>query len=85
MEYLSGLLVVGLMLLVYARAEDRSYSVELNSFKNMSKSEVDVELFDWGTLRTNHVARNKYALDGDIEFKRNMGNEHAVRHFPNYI
>ncbi|XP_030563212.1 uncharacterized protein LOC115764386 [Drosophila novamexicana] len=66
------------MLLVYARAEDRSYSVELNSFKNMSKSEVDVELFDWGTLRTNHVARNKYTLDGDIEFKRNMGNEQAV-------
>ncbi|XP_064555917.1 uncharacterized protein CheA7a [Drosophila montana] len=78
MASLSGPLVVGLMLLVYARAEDKSYSVELNSFEKNNNFENDNKWVDWGTLRMKKVGRNKYTLHGDFEFKRNMGDEQKL-------
>ncbi|EDW65337.1 uncharacterized protein CheA7a [Drosophila virilis] len=80
MTSLSGLLVVGLMLLVYARAEDKSYSIELSSFEN-----GNIDWADWGTLRIRHVGRNKYTLDRNIEFERNIGDEQSMwRHVFGY-
>ncbi|EDW00399.1 uncharacterized protein LOC6565032 [Drosophila grimshawi] len=78
MTSIVGLLVFGLMLLVYASAEDRSYSVELNSFDRNTNFENDDKWMDWHTLRMKKVGRNQYTLDGDFELKRNMGNEQKI-------
>ncbi|XP_017869910.1 PREDICTED: uncharacterized protein LOC108618422 [Drosophila arizonae] len=78
MTSVSGLVVVGLMLLVYAAAEEKSYSLELNSFDKNTKIENDDSWVDWGTLRMKKVSRNQYTLDGEFEFKRNIGDEQKL-------
>lgn len=78
MTSVSGLVVVGLMLLVYVAAEEKSYSLELNSFDKNTKIENDDSWVDWGTLRMKKVSRNQYTLDGEFEFKRNIGDEQKV-------
>jgi len=66
------------MLLVYVEAQEKAYSVELNSFEKNPKIEDDGNWIDWGDLRMKKKAKNKFTLTGVFEFKRNMGDEQRV-------
>ncbi|ALC49794.1 CheA7a [Drosophila busckii] len=80
MVSLAALSALGLLLLV-ARvwcAEDKSYSVELNSFERNSMFENDAKWVDWGSLRVKKVGRNKFALTGEFEMKLNLGDEQKL-------
>lgn len=78
MTSLLSLLVVGLMLLVYAAAEEKAYSVELNEFDKNPKFEDDIKWIDWGDLRMKKAARNKFTLTGSFDVNMNMGDEQKV-------
>lgn len=51
--------------------------VDLVSFTPSRNS--DYGLIDYGTLRVSKPRKNSFALTGDLELKRNIGNEYMVR------
>lgn len=78
MAKLISLLGAWLVLLAFARANEKSYNVELNSFEMNTDIEDDSNWIDWGDLRMKKVSKNKFVVTGSFEFKRNMGNEQKV-------
>lgn len=78
MTKLISLLGAWLVLLAFARANEKSYNVELNSFEMNTDIEDDSNWIDWGDLRMKKVSKNKFVVTGSFEFKRNMGNEQKV-------
>lgn len=78
MTKLVSLLGAWLVLLAFARANEKSYNVELNSFEMNTDIEDDSNWIDWGDLRMKKVSKNKFVVTGSFEFKRNMGNEQKV-------
>ncbi|KAH8286678.1 hypothetical protein KR018_009964 [Drosophila ironensis] len=57
---------------------EKPYSVELNSFEKDQMIDNQEKWVDWGTLRMKQVARNKFVVAGDFEFKFNMGDEQKI-------
>lgn len=78
MTKLVSLLGAWVVLLAFARANEKSYNVELNSFEMNTDIEDDSNWIDWGDLRMKKVSKNKFVVTGSFEFKRNMGNEQKV-------
>lgn len=78
MAKLVSLLGAWLVLLAFARANEKTYNVELNSFEMNTDIEDDSNWIDWGDLRMKKVSKNKFVVTGSFEFKRNMGNEQKV-------
>ncbi|KAL7743817.1 hypothetical protein ACLKA6_000224 [Drosophila palustris] len=62
----------------HQQAEDKAYSVELNSFDKNPKFEDDTKWIDWGDLRMKKVSRNKFTLTGSFDVNMNMGDEQRL-------
>lgn len=50
---------------------------ELESFT--PSASTDLSLIDYGTVRVKKINRNQFALTGNFELKKNIGNEKLVR------
>ncbi|XP_017066842.1 uncharacterized protein LOC108104980 [Drosophila eugracilis] len=57
---------------------EKPYSVELNSFEKDQSINNQDKWVDWGSLGMKKVSRNQFVVNGDFEFKLNMGDEQKI-------